>query len=88
MFVYGGIVLSSGLVLGFIEGRQRRLRGMKRHPHRPAPMDQRVEVRELEVEELRRELDMTLTERDFLRQLRRPRLNLSGPEGSRRQGAA
>jgi hypothetical protein len=88
MFVYGGIVLSSGLVLGFVAGRQKRLRKIDRHPDPQAPIDRRVEVLELEVEELRRELDATLAEKDFMRELGKPRLHLSGPGDSRRQGAA
>jgi hypothetical protein len=71
LIFYGGVVLASGSILGFILGRNRRRKLPS--PESPDLLARRVTILERELEEAQRELNQLSEERAFHRELLSPR---------------
>jgi hypothetical protein len=70
---YGGLVLSCGVILGVIVGRNWKRRARGSDPVPPEILQRRVALLEQQLDQTGAELQRLLDDRDFMRELRPPR---------------
>lgn len=73
---YGALVLTCGVCLGLVVGRNLRRRPPATNPEPPELAQQRIQLLERDLDASRAELERLVDDRDFMRELRRPRSRL------------